>query len=325
MRFVIYGAGAVGGLMGGCLYRAGHQVELIARGRHLEAIQAGGLVLEQQDQRAVLPVPAVAAPDALDWDDPAVVVLAMKSQDTEAALDALEAVAPPDTAVVCAQNGVANERRALRRFANTYGLCVMCPATHLEPGVVRGHSLPISGLLDLGRYPGGDDDTAAAVAEALTDATFQSLVRPDIMRWKYRKLLTNLANAVDALCGSGGRASELAGRALAEGEGVLAAAGIDAATVEEDLDARGQLLQTPPLGSDDWGGGSTWQSLTRGAGAVETDFLNGEIVLLGRLHGVPTPVNAFLQYRAGVAARADGLPGDVTPDDLLAELDAFVG
>jgi len=322
MRFVIYGAGAIGGLMGGCLYQSGHRVELIARGRHLAAIQDGGLVVERQDQRVVLPVPAVAGPDALDWDEPAVVVLAVKSQDTEAALDALEAVAPPDTVVVCAQNGVANERRALRRFANTYGLCVMCPATHLEPGVVVGHSVPITGLMDLGRYPGGVDDTAAAVAGALVESTFQSVVRPDIMRWKYRKLLTNLPNAVEALCGAAGRGSEVAVRAVAEAEVVLAAAGIDVATAEEDTERRGTLLQTPPLGGRQWGGGSSWQSVTRGTGTVEADFLNGEIALLGRLFGLPAPVNGFLQHRAGDAARAGRRPGDVTPEQLLAELDS---
>ena len=42
-------------------------------------------------------------------------------------------------------------------------------------------------------------------------------------------------------------------------------------------------------------GGSTWQSLVRGAETVEVDYLNGEIVMLGRLHGFPTPVNAALQ------------------------------
>ena len=252
MRFVIYGAGAIGGLVGGCLYGAGHRVELIARGRHLAAIQAGGLVVEQPDRRVVLDVPAVGGPDelewpeAVDWADPVVVVLTMKSQDTEAALEALESVAPPETPIVCAQNGVANERRAARRFANTYGLCVMCPATHLEPGVISGHSVPVSGLMDLGRFPSGVDATAVAVADAFGGATFESVARPDIMRWKYRKLLMNLSNAVDAMCGTAGRDTEIKRRATAEGEAVLAAAGIDVASVDEDLERRADLVQMLP-------------------------------------------------------------------------------
>ena len=69
-------------------------------------------------------------------------------------------------------------------------------------------------------------------------------------------------------------------------------------------------------------GGSTWQSLARGAGSIESDYLNGEIVLLGRLHGVPTPVNAVLQRRARQAVAAGSAPRTTRAQDLLAEADA---
>jgi 2-dehydropantoate 2-reductase len=320
MRFVIYGAGAIGGLLGGCLHEAGHRVELIARGRHLAALQHQGLTIERPDGRVVLDVPAVGSPHELDWTDPAAVVLAMKSQDTEAAVEALEAVAPPETPVVCAQNGVASERRAARRFANTYGLNAICPASHLEPGVIGGHSAPISGLMDLGRFPSGVDATAQAIADAISGATFESVARPDIMRWKYRKLLMTLSNGIDALCGTAGRPTEIYHLAVVEAEAVLAAAGIDVAGDEEERERRADLVQILPLSRSAWGGGSSWQSLARGTGTIEADFLNGEIALLGRLHAVPTPVNTFLQRRTVAAARAGARPGDVTPEELLAEL-----
>ena len=63
---------------------------------------------------------------------------------------------------MCLQNGVANESAALRRFANVYGICVMLPASHLEPGLVVAHSAPVPGILDVGRFPDGVDDTADA-------------------------------------------------------------------------------------------------------------------------------------------------------------------
>jgi len=63
-------------------------------------------------------------------------------------------------------------------------------------------------------------------------------------------------------------------------------------------------------------GGSSTQSLARGTGSIETDWLNGEVVLLGRLHGVPTPANAFLTALGARLAR-DGLrPGAVTPEEI---------
>jgi 2-dehydropantoate 2-reductase len=68
------------------------------------------------------------------------------------------------------------------------------------------------------------------------------------------------------------------------------------------------------------GGGSSWQSLARGAGRIETDFLNGEVVLLGRLYGVATPVNARLQSLARELAREGAAPASVDLGALEAEL-----
>ena len=80
----------------------------------------------------------------------------------------------------------------------------MLPATFLEPGVVQASSSPTSGLLDLGRYPSGVDATAEAIAAALRDSSFSSNAIPDIMRWKYCKLLMNLGNSAQALFGLDG-------------------------------------------------------------------------------------------------------------------------
>jgi len=317
VRYVVYGAGAIGGVVGGRLHQHGHDVILLARGAHLDAIRTNGLRVDDVDGRVVVRVDAVATPDEIDWRDDDVVLLAVKSQDTVDALDALAAVAPPGIAIACVQNGVANERAALRRFTDVYAVCVMCPATHLEPGVVVASSSPITGLLDIGRYPHGIDDRARTIAGALSRSTFESVPRADVMRWKYQKLLMNLANVVEAACGPEGRASEVAKLATREALACYAAAGIDCASRDEDRARRGDKLQLRDVGGRPRGGGSTWQSLARGTGALETDYLNGEIVLLGRLHGVPTPVNALLQRVARRLARTNATPGSVTPDELL--------
>ena len=317
MRFVVMGAGAIGGAVGGRLFQAGHDVTLVARGEHGRALGASGLVLEDPDQTLTLPVPTVADAAELTWSDDAatVVLLAVKGQHTEQALRQLVA-APPGTAVVCVQNGVENERRVMRHFPATYAMCVLCPATQLRPGVVQVHSAPVSGLLDLGRYPSGMDETGRAIAAAVGGTTFESVPRSDIMRWKYRKLLTNLANAVEALAGPAARFSPLARQAEREGAAVLAAAGIAVASAEEDRDRRADHLALAPTPSGGWQGGSSWQSLARGAGSIEVEFLNGEIVLLGALHGVPTPVNALLQRLALRAAAEAAAPGGWSIDEL---------
>ncbi len=317
MRFVVFGAGAIGGLVGARLFQHGSDVTLIARGDHARAL-ASGLVLEAPDESVTLPIPVVTEARGVTWTDDTVVLLAVKGQNTEEALAQLVLVAPPETAVVCMQNGVENERRVLRRFPHTYAMCVMCPATHVRPGVIQAHSAPVSGLLDLGRYPAGVDEAAHAIAGALDATTFQSVARPDIMRWKYRKLLMNLANAVEALSGPAGRGSALALEAQREGGAVLEAAGIAVASVEEDRVRRGNYLQMRNTSSGEWRGGSSWQSLQRGTGSIEADFLNGEIALLGALHDVPTPVNALLQRLAAEAAATGRAPGSWSIDELSA-------
>ena len=318
MRFVVYGAGAIGGVVGARLFERGHEVTLIARGAHLAAIRSNGLRLDDPDDSVVCAVPAVASPGEADISADDVVVLAMKTQDTADALVALAAVAPPDITVACAQNGVANERMVLRRFARVYGVAVLCPAQFLEPGIVQAHSSPTPGLLDIGSYPAGFDDRAEQIAAAFRESTFESVARPDIMRWKYRKLIMNLGNAVQALCGLEAGGGELLDAVTAEGEAVLDAAGIERATPDEDRERRGDHLRLRPIAGERRQGGSTWQSLARRAGAIETDYLNGEIVLLGRLHGVPAPANAVLQRLARQSSIDRRPPGSFTEDEILA-------
>jgi 2-dehydropantoate 2-reductase len=324
VRIVVLGAGGIGGTIAARLHQNGYDVALIARGAHGDAIREHGLTFATPEGRATLRIPAYAEPGEVAWTGDDIVVLAVKSQDSEAAARTLAAAAGPDVPVVSAQNGVSNERTLTRWFARVHGLCVMMPTEHLEPGVVVAHSAGATGILDLGRFPSGTDDVDDALADALRASRCESVARPDIMRWKYRKLLNNLGNAVQALCGTD-LDSDDASAALrlltAEAERTFAAAGIDAVSEAEDAARRGDHLRLQPVAGAVRGGGSTWQSLTRGSG-VETDYLNGEIALLGRLHGVPTPANARIQtLMAEAAARAAG-PGTTPVARLLAELRA---
>lgn len=319
MRYVVYGAGAVGGVVGGNLFRAGVPVTLVARGEHRAAVQRNGLLLETPVGTERLAVPIAAGAGEVTWTDDSVVLFAVKSQQTVAALDDLGGHAPRDLPVVSLQNGVTNELTILRRFARTYGVCVMLPSGHVDPGRVVQHCHPTPGILDIGRFPGSVDETAESVAADLRTAGFESVPRTDIMAWKHRKLLLNLGNAVQATCRPGPAADELAERARAEGERVLEAAGVPVVTAEQDRERRGDTLRSgdrhPRIA-----GGSTWQSLARGTGDVETDYLSGEIVLLGRLHGVPTPVNELLQQTAHGLALSRGPVASLDAAALIARL-----
>jgi 2-dehydropantoate 2-reductase len=332
MRYIIIGAGAIGGAIGARLFESGHEVVLTARGAHLAALRESGLRFATPDGTATLRVPVAAGPAELPLRADDVLILAVKTQDATAALDAWawEPVTGGGTAadslpVLCAQNGVASERLALRRFRQVYGVCVWMPATHLEPGLIEAQGTPRTGLLPVGRYPSGTDETARQVSADLTASSFLSPVSENVMRWKYGKLLTNLGNAVEAVCGSAqaqgtsaDTISELRTRARDEGRAVLAAAGIDPASPSEQAELRGDQVQIAPANGARRGGGSSWQSLTRGTGSIEADYLNGEIVLLGREHGVPTPVNELLQRLANQFARDRRAPGSITDGELAA-------
>ncbi|RRQ82019.1 2-dehydropantoate 2-reductase [Streptomyces griseofuscus] len=326
MRYIVIGAGAVGGTVGGRLAQAGREVVLVARGGHLTALAEHGLRLRVPEGELTYRLPAVEGPKPLGElraDD--VLLLAVKTQDTAAALDAWAAapVAGGGTAgerlpLLCLQNGVESPRIALRRFRRVYGVCVWLPSTFVEPGVVSAPGAPLTGILHLGRAEGGTDDTARRIAADLADARFEAPVVPDVARWQYAKLLGNLANAQEAVSGpiEGAAAEGLYARVRAEGEAVLAAAGITHASVEEQRAVRGDKVTLVPLAGAPRGGGSSWQSLARGTGSIEADYLNGEINLLGRLHGVPTPLNELLQRLAGTFAREHRAPGSLPLTDL---------
>jgi len=319
MRFVIFGAGAIGGVVGAKLHQAGFDVALIARGAHYAAIRDRGLTLEWPGGSAVLEIPVAGSPAGLEWTGEDVVLIATKSQDTAAALLALRDAAPQGTPIVCMQNGVDNERIALRLFANVYGAVVMSPTAHLEPGIVQAYGTQGTGVIDIGRYPSGLDALCEEIADALGASDFSSMARPDIMRFKHAKLLSNLANAVDAICESGPAAGEVIELAQEEGRAALNAAGVEfVADDVNDVVGRWERLDLQPIAGRERAGSSTRQSIVRGMPSVETDYLNGEISLLGRLHSVATPVNDALCALSARHVRERRAPGTVPAGEVLA-------
>ncbi|MCB9650689.1 MAG: NAD(P)-binding domain-containing protein [Deltaproteobacteria bacterium] len=313
-RYVVMGAGAIGGAVGARLHEAGCDVVLVARGAHGAAMAAHGLELAEPDRVRRVRAPVVLDPASLHLGADDVVLLAVKSQHTEAALDALPLTrAVP---VVCLQNGVRNEDCALARVDHVLGAMVWSPATLLVPGRVEVHAAP-PGLILLGPWAGPCDALADAVAADLCKAGFVARAEPEIRAYKYTKLLTNLVGPAQALCGPEGVTRALRTRLREEGEAALTAAGIPFVPAQALL-ARAAAVKDAPVEGAPRQGGSTWQSFARGAGSAETEHLNGEIVRLGRLHGVDVTVNARLVAASEAALREGWRPGAVTAEALLA-------
>ncbi len=333
-RYVIIGAGAIGGSVGGRLHQAGRDVVLVARGAHLEALRRDGLRLRTPDEDVTLPVTAVGGPDELDLTEDDVLVFATKTQQVEAALptwaDApvrgadgrVSGTAGSRLPALMALNGVASEPIALRYFARVVGVCLWLPSVHLVPGEVIVRGGPRSGMLHLGSVPPGrEQPLLEEVAADLEAANFDAPLPADVMPWKYRKLISNLGNGLQALLGAGVGSERLAAAVDAEARTVLDAAGVTVTPDAEESAARAAAFTMHPVpGVPDDVGGSTWQSLQRGTGNVETDYLNGEIARIAHAHGSVAPLNARLATLVRQAAARGQQPGEVSADELAEAL-----
>jgi 2-dehydropantoate 2-reductase len=319
VKLAVVGAGAVGGVVGARLFQAGHDVTLVARpGPHHDAIAARGLVVHAPHGTDVVRVPiATRAPIDVDT----VILLAVKTHDVPAALRELALVASPTTPIACLTNGIDAERQASRWFTRVHATCVYTPATFIEPGVVEAWGTPFAGLFDVGCYPDGADALSTQLAAAFERAQLSSRVLVDAMRWKRGKLLFNLTNALEALCGPAARTHALAGALRAEAIRCFEAARLPFATDAESTARRGDF-RAGAIAGRTRSGGSTWQSLRRGAAILECEYLNGEIALLGRLHGIPTPLNDAVLREVTRAAAAHVAPGSLAIDELATRVTA---
>jgi 2-dehydropantoate 2-reductase len=189
----------------------------------------------------------------------------------------------------------------------------MMAAVFLEPGVVHIHNPPFGASCDVGRVPHGHDEVDTAFAADLEAAGVRSLACDDVMTRKYAKLVSNLTNVLEAASGRPAAMGVLGERAREEAKAVFAAAGIVA---ERPQDDPRPLMRFAEVEGVTRPGGSTYQSLARGTASLEGDDLNGEIVLLGRLHGIATPVNLMLQQLGLRLVAEKTAPGTIPVADL---------
>jgi 2-dehydropantoate 2-reductase len=314
MRYIIYGAGGIGSIMGGHLARTGHEVVLIGRPGHAGAISNNGLRLITPAGTFVLQIPAVTSPNQVQFKKDDVVCLCMKGQDTEGALKDLKKTAQ-DVPIFCFQNGVRNEETAALYFTRVYGAMVRVGAVYLKDGEVIARRDP-PGWYIIGRYPTGTDALVEAAAEELRTAGYLVKTTEDVMPYKWGKLMVNLSNAVGAITNGDWDHTRPIGRsAMDEAMNILAKADIKWISQEqvtrewpETNNVRSQIKTEEQS--------STWQSLARRQGSVETEFLNGEIVRVAKKLGLRAPINERLVEISREMAANHEPPGKYTPAQL---------
>jgi len=315
MRVIIYGAGAIGGVVGGHLARSGTEVVLIGRPGHVKAINQHGLHFITPTGTNDLRIPAVTAPNQITFTLDDVVLLCVKGQNTDEALHDLRGVIA-DIPVFCFQNGVRNEEIATTYFSKVYGTMVRVGGVYINDGEVTARRDP-PGWLIIGCYPTGTDSLVEMVAEKLRAAGFFVLVTPDVMPYKWGKLMGNLANSIVAITSTrDGDFDRIFRATQREAQELLAQAGIrwvsNQQLAEEWPDSAARPHSVLQVDAQS----STWQSLARRQGTVETDFLNGEIVRVAERLGTRAPINEALLHIMQEMAANNELPGKFTSTEL---------
>lgn len=312
-RYVVIGAGAVGGVIAAHLREHDNNVLLVARGEHGNRISADGLKVRRPTGVDVVRLPIVAGADDSRLLRGDVLVLAVKTQDAESAIaewawqpvydDSGEVVGSASELlpILTTQNGLATEDLALRRFARVYGVTVGVNASYLSPGEIVSPSVNPAAHFWIGRYPrpvSGSDEPADTLLERIVadfnSAGLAAWSVDDVRATKGAKLLGNLQfNGVDVLEGSDADRAEARALIRDEAFDILEKAGWPLPPGGQ-LDNHGVAFEVQPVEGHTNGRSSTWNSFARG-GSNEVDFLHGEIVLQARKLGIRAPLNERVQ------------------------------
>ena len=327
MRYIVYGAGAIGCTLGAHLFRQGHHVVLVGRGEHINKINQDGLKFVTGDEILTLNIPAYKiASELLPFTDEDVILLCVKSQHTLQCLGQLkEAGASKQLPIVCCQNSIWNEMMCSRTFHRVYGMTTVIPGVYLQPGEVLNPRTGNYGFIDLGCFPSGIDELAPQIVTDLSQAGFTANTHLDVMMSKGAKCLGNLANVIRALIADEHEGEQLIQKLREEAMTVWQACGIeweDQQQFRERIKANPGERKIPPEYRDNQFFGSSWQSLQRQAGSIETELLNGEVVFLGKMVGIETPYNQLVTDLATEMVKNGEPPGRYTEAEIIGMIES---
>lgn len=293
MKIVMMGSGGVGGFFGGRLAHAGYDVSFIARGTHLAAMQACGLLIESESHGDIH-VPEVRATD-----DPAtlgtadLVIVSVKLWDSQDAATLIRPLVGPRTAVLSLQNGVIKDELLRREFGEqaVMGGVAYVGAYIARPGVV--HQIGTMQRIVLGEYDGRTSTRAQILHEALQKSGVVSELSADVRRaiWEKYVFLVGLSAATTSMrvplgpIRSNRRARAFLLQLMREVVAVGRAHGVD---LSEDFpENRLEFADTLPEDMD-----SSMHHDLQANRPLEVDWLSGGVVRLGREKGIPTPANS---------------------------------
>ena len=336
MKIAVVGAGAIGSVIGGLLSGAGEDVTLIGRKPHVDAMNQNGLVLDGESGKTVI---RVKTAEDLDF-KPDLALLTAKTQDVESSVRKVQSFLS-SALIVTTQNGVQSDHivAGILGKEDVISGVVLYNCEFLEPGRVSYSKLFSKTALLIGE-PFGVKGNRLQSLSALFNRALPTDISEDIRGAHWTKLLWNLITAVPAVTGlsyqEGGQhpqIRELNIKLTKEGLELVKMAGIkttpvpglslsvletmakmplaEASSMMKNISE--SLGETPALGS-------MLQSIKRGR-STEVDYMNGEIVHLGKRKGIPTPVNSLV---VGLVHEVETTGKFLTPDELAQRLSQSV-
>jgi len=294
VRVAVFGAGAVGCFYGGMLARAGHDVVLIGRPLHVEAIQRAGLHFEGLQFDEHIPVAASTGPEAVRG--ARLVLFCVKSTDTERAAAQMAPFLDPGSIVLNLQNGVDNTERIQAAVSQPVIPAVVYVATEMAgPGHLKHHG---RGELVIGALEASAESALQEPLEQVqhwfAEAGVKVTLSDNVAGELWAKLVVNCAyNAISAISQlpygemiKGAGVKEVMRDVVAETLAVAQASGVR--TAPELVDSVYRIAEWMPTQYS-----STAQDLQRGR-PTEIDHLNGYVVRRGDALGIPVPANRAL-------------------------------
>lgn len=320
MRYLVYGAGTIGGLLGGLLSKAGHDVTLVTRGAHREAMATRGLQIHEKasgvtdtiEVNAVLPGEEQGAYD--------VVYVTLKAHQIAGSADAIAKLRAKDGCYVFCQNGLPwwyfdriaspyastrlktldPEGKLARAFPvdTIVGSLIFKPCDMVEPGKLS-HTAAASDRLVIGEVDNARTQRLERIAADMNGTGLKCEISSDIRKSKWTKLLNNAVwNPLCALTQSGnhqiaqfGPACELAAAMIAEAKAVAAAVGI-ALDVDPKKTAEDMAKRAPAT--------SSTLADVRFGRQLELDALCRSVIEMADLTGVPVPFLRAITACAGL-------------------------
>jgi len=329
MQVVVFGAGAVGSVLGGRLALCKHDVLLVCREAHARAINEHGLRLRSATGDHVAHPRATVALAASDLTAQTWLVLTVKSQHTRRCAEEIAGVAASAPRVVSFQNGVDNEAALAERFARVYGGVCRMTCSMLQPGHASFRRM---GRLIVGKHPKGADAAVKALAAALEEAGFDVTVSRSIACDKWLKLAVNVQSAFNAVIDERDHDAneffELKARILEETRNVYKAAGIKAKSCDgrdDSIDHAIDALRRPRARRSEHGinvRNSLWQDLYVGRGEIEAGSVHGPVIAAGKKAGVRTPYNDVALALAEECHSKRTGPNAVRLAEVLARIEA---